>query len=221
MSRSTFGAMTDLKLIRILSLAGLAYAALQVAGDLTIGPFPDGNTSTASLSTYYAVHHGHVAMGGYLMAWSAVCLGLFGAVLAWRVRSLPITAAIIAVGAGAALASAEFSASTYFLLGNISTSTHLDPAALQAWHLTGSEFGIGIGQGVLLLGVAIAAVVGRILPAWVGWSAVVIAIGHLTPLGFLASLLFLLWCAAVGLTLSIRSDVEPSVTRRKVQLQQG
>jgi hypothetical protein len=213
--------MTEPTLIRIMSLAGLAYGALQLAGDLTIGPFPDGTTSTASLTTYYAAHHGQVALGGYLMAWSIVCLGLFSAVLVRKARSLPITAAIIAVGAGAAVAGQQFSASTYSLLGTISTSTNLAPAALQAWHLTGSEFGIGIGQAVLLLGVALAAVIGRTFPTWMGWSAAVIAMGHLTPLSFLASILFLLWCAAVGLTLCIRSDVQTSPTPREVQLSAG
>jgi hypothetical protein len=211
--------MTHDKLIRFLPLAGLAYGALQAAGDLTIGPFPDGNTSTTSLTRFYADHHGQVATGGALMAWSVLFLGLFCAALVWRSRGAPVAAAVMAVGAGATVAHEEFSASTYSLLGHISTSSTLDPAALQAWHVTGSEFGIAMGQAVLLLGVAMAGLTSRSLPAWAGWSALVLAIGHLTPFGFLASMLFLAWAAVVGVALVVRPAPAATTTTAEPQLQ--
>jgi len=197
-------AMTNDTLLRYLPLAGVGYGALQLAGDLTIGPFPDGHSSTSSLATYYADHHSQVALGGALMSWSVIFLGLFVAALAWRSRSAPAAATVIAVGGAAALAHEEFSASTYSLLGSISTWHNIDPAALQAWHLTGSEFGIAMGQVVFLLGVAAAYVVARAVPAWAAWSALVLAVLHLTPFGFLASMLFLPWAAAAGVHLTIR-----------------
>lgn len=213
--------MTHDKLIRILPLAGVAFGALQIAGDLTIGPFPDGHSSTSALTRYYAGHHSQVALGGTLMSWSVIFLGLFAAALVWRARTAPLAAAVIAVGGGAAVAHEEFSASTYSLLGSISTWTNVDPAALQAWHITGSEFGIAMGQVVLLLGVALAAFSGRAVPAWVGWTALVLAVLHVTPFGFLGSMLFLLWTAAVGIHLAVRpprhtpaADREPALLHR-------
>lgn len=207
------------KVSRFLPLAGVAYAALQIAGDLTIGPFPDGHSSTTALTKYYADHHSQVATGGSLMAWSVIFLGLFCGALVWRARIMPIAAAVIAVGAGATVAHEEFSASTYSLLGDISTSRTLDPAALQAWHLTGSEFGIAIGQVVLLLGVAVAALSSRALPSWVGWSGLVLAALHVTPFGFLASMLFLPWAAVVGIVLTLRTStsVQPVTTELELQ----
>lgn len=216
-----FPAMTYDKLLRILPLAGVAYAALQVAGNLTIGPFPDGDTSTSALTRYYAEHHSQVATGGTLMSWSVPFLGLFCAALVWRARSTPIAAAVVAVGAGAAIAHEEFSASTYSMLGSISTSSTLTPAALQAWHLTGSEFGIAMGQAVLLLGVTLAALGSRALPAWVGWAALVLAVGHVTPFGFFASMLFLLWSVVVGVYLAVRPERSPVTEPMEVVLQRG
>jgi hypothetical protein len=209
------------KLTRFLPLAGVLYAVLQIAGDLTIGPFPDGDSSTSTLTKYYADHHGQVALGGDLMAWSVLFLGLFCGVLVWRARILPVAAAVIAVGAGAAVAHEEFSASTYSLLGSISTSSALDPAALQAWHLTGSEFGIAMGQVVLLLGIALAGLTSRALPSWVAWSALVLAAGHLTPFGFLASMLFLLWSAVVGVVLTARAGAPAHSPKTELELQRG
>ena len=213
--------MTHDKLLRILPLAGVLYAVLQAAGDLTIGDFPDGKTSTSALTRYYADHHSQVATGGDLMAWSVLFLGVFAGVLVWRARHLPIAAAVIAVGAGAAVAHEEFSASTYSLLGSISTSRTLDPAALQAWHVTGSEFGIAMGQVVLLLGVTIAALSSRAFPAWVGWTALLLAVLHLSPFGFLSSMLFLPWSIAVGVYLLVRPERQPASDRADVALQRG
>jgi hypothetical protein len=213
--------MTHDKLLRILPLAGVAFGALQIAGDLTIGPFPDGDSSTSALTRYYTDHHSQVALGGTLMSWSVIFLGLFAAALVWRARSAPLAAAVIAVGGGAAVAHEEFSASTYSLLGSISTNSTLDPAALQAWHITGSEFGIAMGQVVLLLGVAVAAFPSRAVPAWAGGTALVLAVLHLTPFGFLGSMLFLLWSVALGVHLAIRRPEAAPVDAREPALQQG
>jgi hypothetical protein len=206
-------------LIRILSLSGIAFGVLQAAGDLAIGPFPDGHTSTGALARYYAHHHAQVALGGTLMTWSVLFLGLFCAALVWRARIAPVAAAVVAVGGGAAVAHEEFSASTYSLLGSISTWSNVDPAALQAWHLTGSEFGIAMGQTVLLVGVAIAGITARAVPAWVAWSALVLALTHLTPFGFLGSMLFLLWSVVVGVVLALRPARAEQEARAELQLQ--
>ena len=49
------------------------------------------------------------------------------------------------------------------------------------------------------------------MPAWLGWLALVLGIGTLTPppFGFYADLLFLLWAAVAGMVLSVRR-VQPS-----------
>lgn len=211
--------MTHDNLHRYLPLAGVAYGGLQIAGDLTIGPFPDGHSSTSKIARFYADHHSQVALGGTLMAWSVIFLGLFAAALVWRARGAPVAAVVIAVGAGAAVAHEEFSASTYSLLGSISTWSNVDPAALQAWHITGSEFGIAIGQVVLLLGVAAAGLSSRAVPSWVGWSALVLAVLHETPFGFLGSMLFLLWAAVVGIVFTIRPVPTPTPEREPVAVQ--
>jgi hypothetical protein len=113
----------------------------------------------------------------------------------------------------------EFSASTYSLLGSISTWSDVDPAALQAWHLTGSEFGIAIGQVVLLLGVAAAGLSSRSVPSWVGWTALALAALHETPFGFLGSMLFLLWAAAVGIVFTLRPGAIPVIEPEPAALQ--
>src|SRR2546423_5483888 len=86
---------------RILPLAGVCFAVLEAAGDLTIGEFPDGNTSASELTTYYSAHHGAVSLGGTLMALGGLFLALFG-VSVWarlrETRASAIVGGIVLVG---------------------------------------------------------------------------------------------------------------------------
>jgi len=50
-------------LARLVPLAGVAYCVFILAGDLTIGEFPDATTSPAELSRYYATHADSVRVG--------------------------------------------------------------------------------------------------------------------------------------------------------------
>jgi hypothetical protein len=192
---------------RLLALAGVVFAALQVAGDLVIGPFPGGEASPARLTSYYATHHAQVATGGTLLGLSAVFLALFGAGLYCRVRGgLHGLAfgAVVLVGTTIEVAQQAGSAATYSLLGQFSTEQTLTPAALQAWHLAGAEFGPGTGTTLLLFAVAAAGILARAVPAWVAWPALVLGIAALSPFGFLASMVFLLWAAVAGVALAVR-----------------
>jgi MFS family permease len=200
---------TDDSVVRWLPLAGTAFGITQIAGNLVIDKFPDENTSTGTLVRYYADHHAQVQRGGEILALGSVFLGLFVAGLFVRCRHHFGAAAVIAVGGAAMLAAEIASGSTYALLGSIGAEHGIDPAALQAWHITGAAFGIGVATSVFLLGVALAGIVGDAVPGWVGWSALVLGIGILVPpVGFFASMLSLLWTVVVGVALVRRPHVD-------------
>jgi hypothetical protein len=192
---------------RLVPLAGVGYAALAIAGDLTIGRFPDSSTSTSSLASFYAAHHVRVAAGGMLLAWSTLLLGVFGAALWDRARSVgshPIVTAVALVGTGAAVATGLQAAATYWITAHVSTEAATTPAALQAWHIAGSEGAFAGGVALLLLASAAAGLGRRAVPAWLAWLAIVLGLLQLTPLGFLASMAFLAWAAAAGITMTLR-----------------
>jgi len=196
---------TDDTVVRWLPLAGAVFGILQIAGNLVIDKFPDENTSPGDLVRYYADHHSQVQRGGTILALSGVFLGLFVAGLVVRCRHHFGATAVIAVGGAAMLAAEVASGSTYALLGAVGAEKGIDPAALQAWHIAGAEFGIGVATSVLLLGVALAGIVADAVPGWIGWTALVLAIGILVPpVGFFASMLTLLWAVAAGVALAVR-----------------
>jgi hypothetical protein len=211
MKRQTEGRerrLTDLT--RILPLAGVAYAALIMAGNLTIGEFPGSDTSLPELSRYFAAHSSQVRTGGELMIWGGLALGLFGIAVWARVREAagpPVVAGLMLVGTAVAVVSELTGAWSYVTLGNIGANPDVTPEALQAWHV-GSQFGGG-GGTLLTLGLFAAGVFTRAVPGWLAWSALVLGIAEVTPYGFLASMLVLLWTAVAGIVLTVRSR-EPS-----------
>jgi hypothetical protein len=166
-------------IVRFLPLAGVAFGALTLAGDLTIGEFPDPSTPLAELSRYYAAHGDAVRTGGRLMILGALCLGLFGVAVWARVRAAagpPWVAGLMLVGTAIEVGSDLGGAGHYVLLGSIGADRAVTPEALQAWQV-GSEFGGG-GGFLLMLGLFAAGVFSRAVPSWLAWSALMLGIGR-------------------------------------------
>ena len=195
------------RLQRLLPLAGVGFAVLVAIGYLTIGAFPDEHTSVTGLNTFYSTHHAQVGLGGLVLGLAAVLAALFGVALASRARRAG-TAAVVSAAAvvGTAVLTMDLtqSANVYATLGLIGGRTSTDAGALQAWHIAGSAPTAAVGAVVLLLAMAVAGTGGRVLPRWLAWIGLALALCLLTPVGFLAWLVFLLWCFVVGLVLVLR-----------------
>ena len=110
------------------------------------------------------------------------------------------------------------SGAVYSLLGEIGVDPHVTAPALQAWHISGSAFGVGGGTTLFLLGLAVAGIAYRAVPRSLAWTGLVLGIGQFAPhpSGFFASLLFLLWMAVAGIALAIRPETRraPSQAER-------
>ena len=202
--------MNERSLARLAPLAGAAYAVAVVAGDLVVGQFPDSDASAAKLHTYYAAHHAHVAAGGMIFAWSTLLLAIFGCALWSRARDAGahvVVAGAVLVATAVAVVETAQEASGFLVLGDVSTKSAVEPAALQAVHIAGSAGALGAGVALLLLAVSVAGIV----PRWLAWPAVVLGLLQLTPIGFFASLAFLLWAAVAGVVLTLRPRLRAAV----------
>jgi hypothetical protein len=192
---------------RLLPLTGAAFALLVAAGYLSIGPFPDETTSTSSLTSYYAAHHRQVGLGGVLIGYAAVLAALFGVALWARMRRGG-TPGIVGVAAlvGTAVLTVDLAraADVYSTLGRIGGRSSTATDALQAWHIAGAAPTVAAGAVVLLLALAAAGIGTRAVPRALAWSALVLALLLMTPLGFQAWLLFLVWSLATSVVLTLR-----------------
>lgn len=207
------------RLVRLAPLAGIVFALLTVAGNGSIGDFPDGDTPLAKLLPYYASHHGSIARGGLLLSWAALFLAVFAAALWARIRSTglhPLVSGAALLGAAVTVAGQLDGAGTYSTLGFIGGKQTVAPAALQAWHVGGAGGGLVSGDGglaLLLLAVAAAGIAGRAFPRWLAWSALPLGILQLTPVGFQAQIVFWLWAAVAGAYMAIRPTAAQAPTR--------
>ena len=193
---------------RFAPLAGVLFAGLTAAGDLTIGEFPDGSTPADQLPGYYATHGASVALGGTLLGLAGLCFAVFCAALWARLRGgrVPaVVAAVVLLGAALETTDQLYSGGVYHLLGRIGTDPHVTAGALQAWHISGAEFGWDGGMTLVLLGVAVAGIAYRALPRWLVWPGLVLLVAQFTPWSFLASLVTVLWVAVAGIALAVGS----------------
>lgn len=201
------------RLLRLVPLAGVVFAALSVLGNLSIGNFPDSETPIAKLIPFYATHHTAIARGGLLLHWAAFFFAFFAVALWARVRGgvHPLVGAAILAGAAVDFAQQLSSAGVYSTLGFIGGKSVIAPAALQAWHVNGAGGGLTTGEGglgVMLLAVAAAGIADRAIPRSLAWAALLLGILQLTPIGFFAELLFLLWAAVAGIHMALRPTPE-------------
>jgi hypothetical protein len=106
-----------------------------------------------------------------LYGWAAVFFALFAAAVYMRLRpATPLFAGLLLLGAAVETGAQAFSSSVYSTLGDIGTQRNLSPAALQAWHIWGSEFGMGVGIAIFMLALAAVSVIARRVPLWLGLS---------------------------------------------------
>ncbi|MGI8678470.1 MAG: hypothetical protein ACR2LX_07270 [Jatrophihabitans sp.] len=203
---------TAARLGRFVPLAGVVYVALTAAAFLLMGPYPDSDASVSKITEFYSANHGHVLKGGMLLAWASIFFVFFGAALWARTRRAalhPLIAGAALVGIAVTATGQLIYATTYFTLGDIGHKATTAPAALQAWHILGSELLLPEAGGItiLLLAVALAGILARVFPRWLAWTALVLAILQLvTPVGFLASLVFLLWTLVASIVMCLRPD---------------
>lgn len=204
------------RVARFVPLTGLIFVALAVAGGLAIGNTPDSDATLAKVTHFYSVHHNRIFASGILWAYAAIFLAFFGATLWSRVRAAglwPVLSAGTIVGTAVASLGFLLFAGVDFALGDLGNKTNVSGQAIQSLHaLTDGTFlPVAAGIEILLWGVGLAAVRGAILPRWLAWIALVIAVLMVTPIGFFAVLAFLIWTIIVSIWLAVR-PVAPAAT---------
>ena len=166
-----------------LTLASLAATGL-LTGMVYVSPF----ASTGQVVRFYQDHGSAVAVSAMLLLGSAVPLGIYAATAYTRLLRLGVRVPGPSIGfAGGVLASA------LLMLSAITTWTAArpelggNPATVRALaflaFLTGGV-GYVVGLGLLVAGIAVPVLVLRLVPRWLGWSGLAIAV--LAEVAFLA-----------------------------------
>ena len=91
---------------------------------------------------------------------------------------------------------------------------YLTPEAAKALHVLDQQliFPTMLGFGVLLLALGLAIVRLRVLPTWLGWAALVLAVACFTPAALFAIVLGLAWLVALSVALYLKGPSRDGVT---------
>lgn len=198
-------------------LAGIVAVLMFVAALIVSGDPPDTGDGGQSILNFYSDNESAQTAGVILLAYGSLFLIFFAAVLRSGLRrDNPEVegTATLAFGGGLVMASGLM-----LLAGLVGAFTEnigqLDPVAAQAISALGDGIWIMFiaGQAAFLLGAGLAIRRSGLLPAWLGWVAIVLGVISATPVGWLAFMVSLIWMAVVSVLLTrafLKSAGEPA-----------
>ena len=201
-------------------LAGVAAVLLWVIALLVGGGGPDfQNAAGQEWLTYITGNEGQIQASRTLFLLGAFLFLLFLGTLRARLLAAegePGRWTAAAFGSGIATAALLIANVTPTLAASLAADA-LDPAAAQAVGLAEIAFFIGaeIAAAALLAATGVLALLTRVLPAWLGWASLAVAVLLLIlPIGWAALLIgFPLWVLVVSVLLW-RSGERPALPSR-------
>ena len=202
---------------RFAPLTGVAFVVLVIVAVIVGGETPDADDPIAKVVTYWDDNKDQAIASAIIAAISTVPLLWFAGVLR------AVLAA--AEGAPARLANTAFAGAVVGTVGWLlligftfvaaDTVGDVAPQVTQTFSVLQADFFFPLAAGfaVFLLASGLAIVRWGALPSWVGWVALVLGVVCLTPGGFFAILLMLVWIVVVSVMLFQRGAAAPPATR--------
>jgi hypothetical protein len=208
--------LTDKRWPAFAPLTGILFVVLVVVAFTVSGETPDTDDSPQKILSFYIDNDSEQMFAAALLAWGAVAFLFFLGILRTTLRAAEgalgrLSAVAFAGGVVLAVGMLAF-AGFSFALGD-TADDGLTPQAAQALNALNSDFFFPVagGTGTLMIATGLASIRSGALPAWLGWIALLIGIAAITPVGFFAFLLFLVWTLVVSVLLW-RAAATPAAT---------
>ncbi len=203
--------------VRFVALTGAVWAVLAVIGIVTAGgETPEGSASAAKVVTYYSLHSSEIKTSSVFFVLAFLFLLLFCGVLRAFLRrnpaNEPLATLMLAAAAVVTVTAGMLSGVELGLAKNIH---HLGPQAAQAVNLVSNEgfLPLLIGGFVFSICNGLAILRGSLLPRWLGWVAIVMAIVFLIPpIVIVGFFLLVAWSLVVSIFMFMRfsGEVQPA-----------
>jgi hypothetical protein len=193
---------------RYAPLTGVAFVVLVIAAIVIGGETPDNDDTRRSIVNFWHDNKDSQEWSSIIGAWATVFFVWFAASVRSVLRRLEESPSrLSAISFGGALIGAVGLLSSLSLSFAAADSVD-DVPGVVTQTLTvlsnGFFFPIAAGYGLFFLATGILALVTRALPAWLGWPAVVIGIVCVTPAGFFALLVGMIWVVVASIVLYLR-----------------
>jgi hypothetical protein len=196
------------RLGRLAPFTGVVFAVLSAAGMATAQVPPGVKASGDKILAFAKAHQSSQRRADVLLiAGFAFFLLFAGSLRGYLRRSPEAEAASTLALAGAAVLAGGVAIYIGFDFALNSAPDALTPAAAQALNVLALRLIFPLSVGAFVFGVAagVAILQSKLLPAWLGWASIVIAL--LTPIWIIQFLVLYVWAIVVSILLWKRSDV--------------
>jgi hypothetical protein len=204
---------------RFAPLTGVLFVALIVLAIVIGGETPDNDDSQQAIVDFWKDNDTAQIWSNVIGAWATVFFLWFAATLRSALRrGEEGPARLSTLSFGGAVVAAVGLLSALSLNFAVADSVDDVPASVTQTLTVlsnGFFFPIAAGYAVFFLAVGVLSLRTRMLPAWLGWVAVVLGIVCLTPVGFFALLLGLIWIVIVSVLL-YRRETGPAERRTPI-----
>jgi hypothetical protein len=196
------------RLERLAPLTGVGFLILIVIGFVVGGSTPDIDDPAAEVVAFWRDNTGRQYTSAWLVGVAALFLLWFGGSLRSAIsRAEGGDGRLAALSFGGTITAAVgllLLASMTFALAD--TAGEMPPQVVLTLNVLSYDLFLPLAGGVVVLLVAagIAFIRIAVLPRWLGWVALVLAVVILTPLGFFGLLAWLLWITVVSILLYLR-----------------
>jgi hypothetical protein len=197
--------MREKGLARYAPLAGVIFFVLAIVSFVLSNDTPDSDESTAKVLEYWKDNEDSEIASSIVATFASFFFLWFAASVRGAVARVE--------AAGGRLASLLFGGAVLSAAGLMSSNAIEFTAAESAGEVPADVtqtlsvlyadffFPIVMGIAIFLLATGIAALRHAVLPAWLGWAAVVLGIAIITPIGFFALFATLVWVLIVSVLL--------------------
>jgi hypothetical protein len=162
------------------TFTGLFLASQVIIGMMTVGTFPNPYDAPATAQTYFGSNADILRVVAFLQFGAAIPLGIFTATAVSRLRFLGLTVAGVTIAQfGGCVASImlAFSGLTTWAMTQPGLTDDLSMLrALQLLSFSTGGVGHMVGLGLLLAGVSVPAAFARLLPRWIVWFGLILAV---------------------------------------------
>lgn len=201
---------------RWLGIAGIVFVVLVAVSIFVVPTTPSTHASVAKVVSYYHKHKTGMQVSAYLTELAVfVGFAFFWFFREHLIQVNPASKRWATLGFAGAVVFAVSGAVGSGLAWSLADGVnHIDPSSMQTLHVLNMDltgFVGAPGVAVFLAATGVAVVTQRVLPVWLGWAAIVLAIVALV-IGFFGLLGIGLWILVVSIMLLLRREPAPAPT---------
>jgi hypothetical protein len=190
------------------ALTGIAFVALVIAGFAVGGEPPTTEDPAQEIVDFYVDNETQQLISVGIEALAAMVLVFFGGYLRSVLRRAEGEGHMLSalVLAGTTIVAVGLAIDASITVALVDSAEEIEPAAVQAlmalWENDFVPFIVGAMTFILASGISILR--HGVLPKWLGWVAIALAVISLTPIGFVGAIGVALWIAVVSVMLALR-----------------